>query len=195
MTMRTFLCSIFIIIAIMASAQGANVTLLEQRGNNNGVCVFSVTVPAQPQKPDGKTSLKPEEYACYEVLQAVLFKGVENYNDGLQLVLDTNDAFAKSLLNPKTRAFMTYFKKLVLENNEQSDKEAAKRDGEKNFNKYKDGYTELHYIVELNNFNLIKVLTIRGSMAFQANCAWDNGASAPCAPQSKCCAKSLPCPA
>ncbi|MDE6402348.1 MAG: hypothetical protein K2K86_00895, partial [Muribaculaceae bacterium] len=94
---------------------------------------------------DGKAKLKPEEQACREVLNAILFDGVENYNDGMALVANPNDAFAKSLVNPKTKTFMTYFKEIQLENSPTN----------------KQVY---HYIVELNHFNLLRLLKMRGSI-------------------------------
>lgn len=131
----------------MAFAQDPEVTFLESAGNNGSTQVFSVTTPVKAMEVvtvDGKAKLKPEELACREVLNAILFDGVENYNDGRPLVANPNDSFAKSLVNPKTKTFMTYFKVVELENSA-TNKQA------------------FHYIVELNNFNLLRLLKMRGS--------------------------------
>ena len=79
------------------------------------------------------------------MLKAILFDGVENYNQGAPLVANANDSFAKSLVNPKTKTFMSYFKDVQLENSPNN----------------KEAY---HYIVELNHFNLLRLLKTRGSI-------------------------------
>ena len=146
--MRILLSLIFICIGLASYAQDAKVTYLESTGNNGNTRVFSVTTPIKVMEVasvDGKAKLKPEEQACREVLNAILFDGVENYNDGMALVANPNDAFAKSLVNPKTKTFMTYFKEIQLENSPTN----------------KQVY---HYIVELNHFNLLRLLKMRGSI-------------------------------
>lgn len=145
---RLFLAFVLASISFMAFAQNADVTFLERTGNNGSTQVFSVTTPVKAMEVvtvDGKAKLKPEELACREVLNAILFDGVENYNDGRPLVTNPNDSFAKSLVNPKTKTFMTYFKEVQLENSP-------------------DNKQAYHYIVELNNFNLLRLLTMRGSL-------------------------------
>ena len=146
--MRFLLSLIIACVGIVASAQKAEVTYLESVGNNGGTRVFAVTTPTKAvdvESVDGKAKLKPEEQACRDVLYAILFDGVENYNYGSPLVADPGDAFAKSLVNPKTKTFMSYFKNVELENSPSN----------------KQVY---HYIVELNNFNLLKLLRLRGSI-------------------------------
>ena len=145
---RLFLSFVLASISFMAFAQNADVTFLERTGNNGSTQVFSVTTPVKAMDVvtvDGKAKLKPEELACREVLNAILFDGVENYNDGRPLVTNPNDSFAKSLVNPKTKTFMTYFKEVQLENSP-------------------DNKQAYHYIVELNNFNLLRLLKMRGSL-------------------------------
>lgn len=146
--MRLLLSILLAATAIVASAQDANVAFLEQRGNNAATCVFSVTTPIKDTEVtavDGKAKLKPNELACREVLNTILFTGVENYNNGNPLVANTNDAYARSLVNPKAKAFMTYFKVVEQENS-------------------KDNKQTYHFIVELNNFNLHRLLKMRGSI-------------------------------
>lgn len=145
---RLFLSFVLASISFMAFAQNADVTFLERTGNNGSTQVFSVTTPVKAMEVvtvDGKAKLKPEELACREVLNAILFDGVENYNDGRPLVTNPNDSFAKSLVNPKSKTFMTYFKEVQLENSP-------------------DNKQAYHYIVELNNFNLLRLLKMRGSL-------------------------------
>lgn len=146
--MRLFLSFALACAAFTAFAQDSDVTFLERTGNKGSYCVFSVTTPVKPAEVvtvDGKAKLKPEEQACREVMNAILFKGVENYNHGIPLVSNTNDSFAKSIVNPKNKAFMTYFKDVQLENSLNN----------------KQAY---HYFVELNNFNLLRLLQMRGSI-------------------------------
>lgn len=146
--MRLFLSIFILFISWSISAQNGNVTYLESTGNNGSTRVFSVTTPVNDVEVitvDGKVKLKPEEQACREVMNAILFDGVENYNDGLPIVTNPNDSFAKSLVNPKTKTFMTYFKEVEIENSP----------------KNKSVY---HYILELNQFNLMRILKMRGSV-------------------------------
>lgn len=146
--MRSLLLFIFISIGLAASAQKYEVTYLESAGNNGSSRIFAVTTPVKAMDVvtvDGKAKLKPEEQACREVLNAILFDGVENYNDGEPLVANANDSFAKSLVNPKTKTFMSYCKEVQLENSP-GNKQA------------------FHYIVELNHFNLLRLLKMRGSI-------------------------------
>lgn len=145
---RIFLLLVVAFTALSGYGRDPNVTYLESTGNNGNFRIFSVTTPVRVVEVptvDGKVKLKPEEQACREVITAILFDGVENYNDGMPLVANPNDAFAKSLVNPKTKTFMTYFKDVQLENSP-TNKEA------------------FHYIVELNNFNLLRLLKMRGSI-------------------------------
>lgn len=145
--MRILISILFACFALTLSAKNSNVTYLERRGNNGATRVFAVTTPIKDLEIatlDGKAKLKPEEQACYQVLNAILFNGVENYNQGMPLVADSNDAFAKSIVNPKTKAFMTYCKEVALENSPTN----------------KQAY---HYIVEVNHFNLMRLLKMRGS--------------------------------
>lgn len=148
--MRKILCFfLFCISSVIAWAQNADVQILEQRGNNGSICVFSVSTPVKAIKMstvDGTAKLEPEEQACREVMYSILFDGVENYNGGAPLVGNLNDPFAKSLINPKSKSFMTYFKEVQLENST------------------KDKQLAFHYIVELNNFNLLRLLKMRGSI-------------------------------
>lgn len=132
---------------LTAAAQNPEVAYLECTGNNGGTRVFSVTTPVKEREivtVDGKAKLKPEEQACREVLNAILFDGVENYNQGMPLVNDANNSFAKSLVNPKTKTFMSYCKEVELENSPTN----------------KQVY---HYIIELNHFNLMRLLKMRGA--------------------------------
>lgn len=148
MDMRFLLCLFIACFGLSAYAQDSDVTYLESTGNNGSTRVFAVTTPIRPVdvvSTDGKAKLKPDEQACREVLNAILFEGVENFNEGAPLVANPNDAFAKSLVNPKTRTFMSYFKEVQLENSP-SNKQA------------------FHYIVELNHFNLMRMLKMRGSI-------------------------------
>jgi len=146
--MRLLLLNIIALIGLVASAQMADVTYLESTGRNGGTRVFAVTTlvkTAEMSTLDGKAKLKPEEQACFNLLNAILFDGVENYNDGVPLVSNRNDPFARSLVNPKTKTFMSYCKEVQLENSPS--------------NEY-----AYHYIVELNNFNLLRILKMRGSL-------------------------------
>lgn len=148
--MRRLLCCLFACIALSVSAQFGNVAFIEQLGNDGATCVFTVTTPPKPvyvpaTEGKGSARLTPEEFACREVLNAILFDGVENYNDGKPLVTNANDAFARSLVNPKTKVFMTYFKKI----------EVTDRINEK---------IESHFTVDLNNYNLLRLLKMRGSI-------------------------------
>lgn len=145
---RLFLSLMIAFIGLTSYGQHSNVTYLESTGNNGNFRVFAVTTQIKAIEittVDGKAKLKPEEQACREVLNAILFDGVENYNDGMPLVANPNDSFAKSLINPKAKTFMTYFKSVQLENSP-SNKQAY------------------HYVVELNNFNLLRLLKMRGSL-------------------------------
>lgn len=145
--MRILLSFIFVCIGLAVFAGDYDVTYLECNGNNGSTRVFAVSTPIKVVETvtvDGKAKLKPEEQACREVLNAILFDGVENYNDGMPLVANANDSFAKSLVNPKTKTFMSYFKDVQLENSPTN----------------KQVY---HYIVELNHFNLLRLLKMRGS--------------------------------
>lgn len=142
-----FLSCIFVCVGFVTNAQNAEVTYLESAGNNGSSQIFAVTTPTKNVEvvtTDGKAKLKPEEQACREVLNAILFDGVENYNEGMPLVANPNDSFARSLVNPKTKTFMTYFKEVQLENSP-------------------DNKQAFHYIVEVNNFNLLRLLKMRGS--------------------------------
>lgn len=135
------------ITAIASHAQDYQVTYLEKVGTG-GTRVFAVQTSIKDEEietVDGKAKLKPAENACYQVLNAILFEGVENYNDGNALVFDRNNAFAKSIVNPKKKAFMTYCKAVELENSI----------------KNKQVY---HYIIEVNHFNLLRLLEMRGSL-------------------------------
>lgn len=146
--MRLLLSFIIIWISLVGSAQKADVTYLESIGNNGNTRVFAVTTPIKVLEVvtvDGKAKLKPEEQACRDVLNAILFEGVENYNDGQPLVSNPNDSFAKSLVNPKAKTFMSYCKSVELENSPTN----------------KEAY---HYIIELNHFNLLRLLKMRGSL-------------------------------
>jgi hypothetical protein len=146
--MRLLLSFIVACIGVAVSAQKPDVTYLESTGVNGNTRIFAVSTPVKTTEivtVDGKAKLKPEDLACREVLNAILFDGVENYNDGAPLVANPNDAFARSLVNPKTKTFVSYFKDVQLENSP-SNKEVY------------------HYIVELNNFNLLRVLKMRGSI-------------------------------
>ncbi len=134
--------------ALGSMAQKSSVEYLESVGKG-GTRVFAVEAPIKDTEivtADGKGKLKPAEVACYKVLNAILFEGVPNYNQGDPLVTNTNDAFAKSLVNPKTKTFLTYCKETALENSP-NNKEV------------------LHYFVEVNHFNLLKLLNMRGSLA------------------------------
>ncbi len=145
--MRLILSTILLSLAFIAFAQKPEVTYLERTGNNGSIRVFSVTTPVEDVKVetvDGKAKLQPKEQACREVLSAILFDGVENYNQGMPLVSNRGDSFANSLINPKTKTFMSYFKVVELENTPD--------------NKY-----AYHYIVELNHYNLMRLLKMRGS--------------------------------
>lgn len=145
--MKLLLSLIVGCVGFAASAQKADVTYLESSGNEGNTRVFAVTTPVKDMEVvtvDGKAKLKPEEQACREVLNAILFDGVENYNDGMPLVANANDTFARSIVNPKTKTFMSYCKNVQLENSPEN-KQAH------------------HYIVELNNFNLLRILKMRGS--------------------------------
>lgn len=144
--MRILLSILFACLGIAAYA--ADVVYLESTGNNGGTHVFAVTTPVremQVETVDGKAKLKPEEQACRNLLNAILFEGVENYNDGMPLVANPNDAYARSLVNPKNRTFMTYCKEVLLENSP-------------------DNKQAFHYIVLLNNYNLLRLLKMRGSI-------------------------------
>lgn len=146
--MRLLLSFFLALFGFVTLAQSYDVTYLEQSGNNGNSRLFAITTPVKPTEvmsADGKAKLKPDELACRELLNAILFKGVDNYNDGAPLVADANDAFAKSLINPKTRTFMTYCKDVQLENSP-------------------DNKQAFHYIVELNHFNLLRLLKMRGSI-------------------------------
>jgi len=146
--MRLLLSIIIACIGVVASAQVADVTYLESSGKNGGTRVFAVTTAVKKvevETIDGKEKLEPKEQACQKLLNAILFKGVENYNDGAPLVSNSNDAFARSLVNPKTKTFMSYCKEVQQENSSSN----------------KSAY---HYIVELNNFNLLRLLKMRGSL-------------------------------
>lgn len=146
--MRLFLSIFILFISWSISAQNGNVTYLESTGNNGSTRVFSVTTPVNDVEvitADGKVKLKPEEQACRDVMNAILFDGVENYNDGQPIVTNPNDSFAKSLVNPKTKTFMTYFKEVEIENSPKNK-------------------SSFHYIVELNQFNLMRILKMRGSI-------------------------------
>lgn len=146
--MRLLLSLIIVCICAVASAQKYDVTYLESTGNNGSTMVFAVTTPVEKTEvvfADNKAKLEPTELACREVLKAILFDGVENYNQGAPLVANANDSFAKSLVNPKTKTFMSYFKDVQLENSPNN----------------KEAY---HYIVELNHFNLLRLLKTRGSI-------------------------------
>lgn len=146
--MRFLLSLVIACFGLVAFAQEPDVTYLESSGNNGNTRVFAVTAPVKAidvETVDGKAKLKPEEQACREVLNAILFEGVENYNDGAPLVADRNDSFARSLVNPKAKAFMTYFKVVELENSPSN----------------KAAY---HYILALNQFNLLRLLKMRGSI-------------------------------
>lgn len=145
--MRLILSSILLCICLCVSAQKPDVTYLERTGNNGSIRVFSVTTPVEETKVetvDGKFKLQPKEVACREVMKAILFDGVENFNQGMPLVTNANDSFANSLINPKTKTFMSYFKVVELENT----------------GKNKQAY---HYILELNHYNLMRLLKMRGS--------------------------------
>lgn len=141
--MRLLLSFFIACVSLAAFAQNYEVTYLESTGYNGSTRIFAVTTPVEEQK-IGKVKLKPIEQACREVLNAILFVGVENYNQGKPLVANANDSFAKSLVDPKSKAFMTYFKDVQFENSE----------------KNKQVH---HYIVELNHFNLLRLLKMRGS--------------------------------
>ena len=147
--MRYLMTMMFMaVLAITSNAQDAKVTYLEKVGKG-GTRVFAVQVPTKDEEietVDGKAKLKPAENACYQVLNAIIFDGVENYNEGNALVLDKNNAFAKSIVNPKKKAFMTYCKEVELENSI----------------KNKQVY---HYIIEVNHFNLLRLLGMRGSLS------------------------------
>lgn len=146
--MRLLLLYIIAFIGLVASAQVADVTYLESAGRNGGTRVFAITTPVKKVEVetfDGKAKLTPEEQACLKLLNAVLFNGVENYNNGAPLVADRNDAFARSLVNPKTKTFMSYCKGVQLENTPTNE-------------------LAYHFIVELNNFNLLRLLKMRGSL-------------------------------
>ncbi len=145
--MRLLISLILSCLAWMASAQKPDVNYLDRSGNNGATRVFSVTTPVNDREistAEGKAKLKPEEQACREVLNAILFEGVDCYNQGLPLVADKNDPFARSLVNPKTKTFMSYCKDVTLENSK----------------KNKQAY---HFIIEVNHFNLLRLLKMRGS--------------------------------
>lgn len=145
--MRLLLMFLIVFVNLTVAAQQSNVTYLESTGNNGSSRIFAVTTPNKKVKVktvDGEEKLKPEEHACREVLNAILFEGVENYNQGMPLVANPNDSFAKSLINPKTKTFMSYCKEVQLENSI-------------------DNKQVYHYIVELNHFNLLRLLKMRGS--------------------------------
>lgn len=146
--MRFLLSFIYVLVGLTTFAQAPDVTYLESLGNNGATKVFAVATPTKSleiQSFDDKGKLTPEEQACRAVLYALLFDGVDNYNDGRPLVTNTNDAFAKSLVNPKNKTFMAYFKDIQLENSPKNDKVR-------------------HFIVELNHFNLLRLLRMRGSI-------------------------------
>lgn len=143
--MRLTLLTIIISAALAAHGLNPEVTYLESIGNNGGTRVFAVTTPAEKNIKVDNTKLQPNELACMEVMKAILFEGVENYNQGNPLVANTNDVFAKSLVNPQTKTFMSYFKDVQLENSSKNEQ-------------------AYHFIVELNNFNLIRLLKMRGSI-------------------------------
>lgn len=133
---------------LAASAGDYDIAYLESTGNNGSTKIFAVTTPVKPfevESAGDKAKLKPEELACREVLKAILFEGVDNFNDGAPLVADPGDPFALSLVNPKNKTFTAYFKGVHLENSP-SNKVA------------------FHYIVELNNYNLMRLLKMRGSI-------------------------------
>ncbi len=145
--MRLLLTFFIVLVNLTILAQQSNVTYLERAGNNGSSRVFAVTTPIKKievEIVDGKAKLTPEEQACREVLNAILFEGVENYNQGMPLVANPNDSFARSIVNPKTKTFMSYCKEVQLENSLTN----------------KQAY---HYIVELNQFNLLRLLKMRGS--------------------------------
>lgn len=83
--MRLLLSFIVACIGLAVSAQKPDVTYLESTGVNGNTRVFAVSTPVKTTEivtVDGKAKLKPEDLACREVLNAILFDGVENYNDG-----------------------------------------------------------------------------------------------------------------
>lgn len=138
-------------------AQDTEVTYLERTGNNGSSRIFAVTINFSKKTKktddvyvygdDGKeVKLKQEEYVCRNVLNAILFDGVENYNEGKPLVANPNDSFAKSLVNPKTKTFVTYFREIQPEHNPLTSTAKV-----------------YHYIVELNHYNLLRLLEMRGS--------------------------------
>lgn len=146
--MRLLLSIIIVCIGLVASAQVADVTYLESSGKNGGTRVFAVTTAVKKMEvvtPDGKEKLTPAEQACQKLLNEILFNGVENYNNGAPLVSNENDAFARSLVNPKTKTFMSYCKEVKQENSPSNER-------------------AYHFIVELNNFNLLRLLKMRGSI-------------------------------
>ncbi len=146
--MKSIILIFSLFIALCGFAQKSSVAYLESVGKG-GTRVFAVEAPVKDTEiatADAKAKLKPAEVACYKVINAILFEGVDNYNQGEPLVTNTNDAFAKSLVNPKTKTFMTYCKETALENSPNN----------------KEVY---HYIVEVNHFNLLKLLNMRGSLA------------------------------
>ena len=134
-----FLC-LMMAMSIGAFAQIVyDVEYLEKVGNG-GTRVFCVTLPDNNEK-DAK---KLVSIANRAVIKAILFDGVENYNDGQPLVSDRMDTFANSIIDEDKKAYNTYCKLTEPES--------------------KDVKKGAHFFVEVNHYNLLRLLKMRGSL-------------------------------
>lgn len=129
-----------LIVSIGTFAQTSDDVVYLEKIGNGGTRVFSVTVNMEKEKDLNKLS----SAANRKLLKSILFDGVENYNQGQPLVADPGDAFANSIIDADKKAFNTYCKVTELENSEVK--------------------TGQHFIIELNHYNLLRLLKMRGSL-------------------------------
>ncbi len=129
-----------LIASVSAFAQTTDDVVYLEKIGNGGTRIFSVSVYMEKEKDLTKLS----SAANRKLLKAILFDGVENYNQGQPLVADRGDSFANSIIDEDKKAFNTYCKVTELENSEVK--------------------TGQHFIVELNHYNLLRLLKMRGSM-------------------------------
>lgn len=137
---RIILMITVLIAAIGAFAQTNDDVVYLERVGNGGTRVFSVTLNMEKEKDLNKLS----SAANRKLLKAILFDGVENYNQGQPLVANPDDSFANSIIDESKKAFNTYCKLTELENSEVK--------------------TGQHFIIELNHYNLLRLLKMRGSL-------------------------------
>lgn len=136
-----FLMAMLVISTCVFAQYADDVVYLEKIGNG-GTRIFSVTLNRGKEK----DKVKLASAANRGVIKALLFDGVENYNDGSPLVPDPYDTFALSIIDENKKAFNTYCKATEMEYTDPKDR------------------TYVHYIVEVNHYNLLRLLKMRGSL-------------------------------